>query len=87
MLKRLEKYRRSALIHVVAALHALRTLSDDLEDLRERVSAPDFTGSRIPVEVHMKSIRSGLERLKLGRVKAEEKREIAMDRILNGVMD
>jgi len=53
-----------------------------MEDLRERVAAPELIGSKIPVEVHMKSIRSGLERLKEGRVRSRQLQENAVNRAL-----
>ena len=82
LLKNLGMYRRKALTHVVAALQTLQAMSSDMEDIRDRVAAPELTGSKIPVEVHMKSIRSGLERLKEGRVRARRLEEEAMRRVL-----
>lgn len=82
LLKELGSYRSRALAHVVGALQALQTLSADMEELRERVAAPELTGEEIPVEVHVRSIRSGIERLNEGRVRAREKEEDAMKRIL-----
>ena len=82
MLKNLGSYRKQALAHVVAALQSLQSLSSDMEEIRERVAAPELTGSKIPVEVHMKSIRSGLERLKEGRVRAKRLEEDAIRRVL-----
>ena len=64
LLKELGSYRTRALAHVVGALQALQTLSADMEELRERVAAPELLGGDIPVEVHVRSIRSGIERLK-----------------------
>jgi hypothetical protein len=57
-------------------------MSEDMEDLRERVAAPELVGSSIPVEVHMKSIKGGLERLKQGRIKAQEREAEAVRRVL-----
>ncbi|KZP23892.1 hypothetical protein FIBSPDRAFT_889400, partial [Athelia psychrophila] len=82
LLKGLGDYRRRALVHVVAALTTLQAMSEDMEDMRERVAAPELVGSRVPVEVHIRSIRSGLERLKEGRVKAKEREEEAIRKIL-----
>jgi hypothetical protein len=82
LLKNLGGYRKRALVHVVTALQTLQAMSEDMEDLRERVAAPEIVGSSIPVEVHMKSIKSGLERLKEGRVKAREREEEAVRRVL-----
>ena len=65
-------YRDRALAHVVAALHMLETMAEDIEEtmardmeeLRERVASPQLVGETIPIDVHMKSLRSGLEKLK-----------------------
>lgn len=78
LLKELGSYRSRALAHVVGALQALQTLSADMEELRERVAAPELVGGEIPVEVHVRSIRSGIERLKEGRVRARDKEEEAV---------
>ena len=84
LLKNLGMYRKKALVHVVAALQTLQAMSSDMEDIRERVAAPELTGSKIPVEVHLKSIRSGLERLRGGRVRARKLEEEAMRQVLAG---
>ncbi|KAF7977164.1 hypothetical protein HWV62_4593 [Athelia sp. TMB] len=83
LLRGLGDYRKRALVHVIAALSTLQAMSEDMQDMRERVAAPQLAGSRVPVEVHIKSIRSGLERLKDGRVKAKEREEEAMRRVLS----
>ncbi|KAJ7126825.1 hypothetical protein C8R44DRAFT_779661 [Mycena epipterygia] len=82
LLKGLTEYRKQALVHVVSALQTLTQMSEDVENLRERVAAPELVGSRIPVEVHIKSIQGGLERLKEGRSKAKVKESEAMKKIL-----
>jgi hypothetical protein len=76
-LQQLDAYRKKALVHVVTALHALRELGDDLEELRGRVQTPEIAASRIPVHVHLTSIRHGMERLQMGRVRAERRKEEA----------
>jgi hypothetical protein len=75
LLQGLGVYRMQALQRVVDALEHLRVLSDDMEELRERVTAPRLGGESIPVEVHLGSIRIGMERLKDSRVRAREKEE------------
>ena len=67
LLNDLGNYRKQAVAHVKAALRALHTMSDDLEVLRERVAAPGLLEGKLPLHVHMESIRSGLERLQEGR--------------------
>ncbi|EJF64846.1 hypothetical protein BD309DRAFT_1003167 [Dichomitus squalens] len=82
LLRDLGEYRRRAAAHVAAAMHTLQAMGEDMEDLRERVSAPELVGDVVPVEVHMKSIRAGMDRLKEQRVKAKEREEMLMSRIL-----
>ncbi|KAJ3869156.1 hypothetical protein EV359DRAFT_76988 [Lentinula novae-zelandiae] len=82
LLNGLGEYRKQALVHVVSSLQTLRALSDDMEDIRERVSEPELASSHIPVEVHMNSIRIGLQRLKDSRVKAREREEEAIKKVL-----
>jgi hypothetical protein len=66
----------------VAALHTLQGMSHEMEDIRERVAAPDLAAPQIAPEVHMKSIQMGLERLKESRVRAKELDQKATRRIL-----
>ncbi|KAI0775061.1 hypothetical protein BD413DRAFT_532700 [Trametes elegans] len=82
LLRDLGEYRFRAAAHVAAAKQTLQAMGEDMEDLRERVAAPDIVGDRIPIEVHMRSIQSGLERLKEDRVKAKEREEQLMNKIL-----
>jgi hypothetical protein len=81
LLKELGTYRNRALAHVVAALQALETLQADMEELRERVATPEIAGEGIPLEVHVRSIRSGIERLSERRLEAREK-EANVERVL-----
>ena len=74
LLRHMGAYRTQALAHDIAALHALREMSDRMEDLRERVAAPELVGAEIPLEVHVHSIRAGLDRLKQGGLRASQKR-------------
>jgi len=71
LLRDLTSYREEALAHVGGALHTLKVMSGDMEDMRDRVAAPELTGSSIPVEVHMRSIAAGLARLQQGRMRAQ----------------
>ncbi|KAL0571604.1 hypothetical protein V5O48_010354 [Marasmius crinis-equi] len=75
LLKDLSSYRKQALLQVVTSLQVLRTMNDEMEELRERVAAPAQAGNRIPVEIQLRSISTGLERLKLSKLKAKEKEE------------
>ncbi len=82
LLRGVGRYRNRALAHVVTAQQTLETMAEEMEELRERVAAPELVGNAIPVEVHMKSIRSGLERLKERRIGAKHLEEQIQNRIL-----
>ncbi|PFH53158.1 hypothetical protein AMATHDRAFT_73706 [Amanita thiersii Skay4041] len=83
LLKNLGVYRRKALAHVTAALETLQAMSDDMEDLRERVATPELVGPSIPMEVHVKSIQNGIERLQEGRNRAKRIEADAVRRVLD----
>ncbi|KAG2112783.1 hypothetical protein BD769DRAFT_1630136 [Suillus cothurnatus] len=62
LLKDLGNYRKYAHAHVVAALQTLHSMSGDMEDLRQRVAAPELASDRcIPLHVHIESIQNGLQ--------------------------
>lgn len=82
LLKGVSGYRDRALAHVVAALQMLATMAEDMEELRERVAAPELVGDAIPIDVHMKSLRIGLERLKTRRTGAKELEEQIVKQVL-----
>ena len=82
LLKNVEGYRKKALAHVVATLQTLHTLDADMEELRTRVAAPEIVGDRIPIEVHVKSIKAGLERLKEGQIRASLRQGESINKIL-----
>jgi hypothetical protein len=83
LLKDLGNYRKYAHAHVVAALQTLHSMSGDMEDLRQRVAAPELASDRrIPLHVHIESIQNGLQRLQEGRVRTREMEEDAMARVL-----
>lgn len=68
LLNNISNYRKMALLRVTSTMLQLRQLSSDLDDLRDRVAAPPLVGedsdeSGIPIEVHIESIRKGVERL------------------------
>lgn len=83
LLKDLSNYRKYAHAHVVAALQTLHSMSEDMEDLRQRVAAPGLASDRrIPLRVHIESIQNGLQRLHEGRVRSKDMEEDAMTRVL-----
>ncbi|KAJ3528845.1 hypothetical protein NM688_g7937 [Phlebia brevispora] len=67
VLKELRSYRTDVKGHVGNSAQAVQTLTEDLEDLRARVAVPALVEERIPVEVQLRSIKTGLERLVMGR--------------------
>ena len=82
LLKNVDKYRRKALGHVAATLETIQTLDADMEELRTRVAAPDIVGDKIPIEVHIKSIQAGVDRLKEGQMRAALRQEERLGKIL-----
>ena len=82
LLNNVGEYRRRATAHVTAALQTLQGMSEDMEDLRERAAAPELMGEKIPVEVHMKSIKTGLQRLQADRERSKAREEEVLRRIL-----
>ncbi|KAJ3804359.1 hypothetical protein F5876DRAFT_53496 [Lentinula aff. lateritia] len=81
LLRGIGLYRKQALAHVVSALQILRALSDDMEDMRERMVIPDLVGAQIPLEVQIGSIQLGVQRLRDSKVLAKEKEEGAMQSV------
>jgi len=82
LLKNVDKYRRKAMVHVAATLETLHTLDADMEELRTKVAAPNIVGDKIPIEVQIKSIKAGVDRLKEGQTKASLRQGERLDRML-----
>jgi hypothetical protein len=83
LMNRVGDWRKRAQVHIIATLQALDSMSEDMEDLRERVAQPELIGENIPPEVHMKSIQAGLDRLKVDRKQAKEREEENLRTMLN----
>ncbi|KAG1859440.1 hypothetical protein C8R48DRAFT_748600 [Suillus tomentosus] len=83
LLKDLRDYWKYARVHVLAALQTLNLMSEDMEDLRQRVVDPELSDRRIPLQVHIESIENGLQRLQEGRIRAKMREEDLMTRVLN----
>ena len=77
-----DSYRRKALAHVVATLEILRVLDAGIEDLRIRVATPNIVGDKIPLEVQIKSIKAGVDRLKEVQTVASLKQGQKLNRML-----
>ena len=82
LLKNVENYRKKAKAHVVSTLQTLQTLDADMEELRTRVAAPEIVGDKIPIEVHVMSIKAGVERLKDGQIRASLSQRDIHDKVL-----
>lgn len=87
ILKNVGTYRNQARTHVVATLQTLQSLSEDMEELRERVATPGLVGERVPLEVQMKSIQYGLDRLKENRIRARRSHEAALQEVIGSGLD
>lgn len=85
LLSNISVYRKRALALISRSLVQLQTMQSDLEDLRDRVAEPGLLDSagagaeldadaaveRIPLEVHIQSIRRGVDRLNEGMSRAK----------------
>ncbi|EJU02484.1 hypothetical protein DACRYDRAFT_79306 [Dacryopinax primogenitus] len=73
LLANIDVYRIRAAKYITGTLFQLQQLSSDLEALRDRMVAPLLSSSdtHIPLEVHISSIRKGIERLTEGRAQAK----------------
>ena len=69
ILRQLGTYRKMAWAHVSGTVVQLQAMAAGLEDLRERVAAPDIVGVRkeVPLRVHVENIHLGVERLESQR--------------------
>ncbi|KAG0640912.1 hypothetical protein HOY80DRAFT_883988 [Tuber brumale] len=92
LLANVATYRSKALAHVSASLIRLQQMQSDLEDLRDRVAQPAMlrdaqgegeTIGEIPLEVHVESIRKGVERLNRGRERVKGKENDYVRKVLS----
>ena len=75
LLSHVGEYRAAAFAHVSGTILKLQAMSVELEELRTRVDAPGLAKGmqkEVPLEVHIESIRLGVERLEQGRAKARQ---------------
>ncbi|KAJ3554156.1 hypothetical protein NM688_g3253 [Phlebia brevispora] len=72
VLKDLGNYRTEAKNHIGTSVQTVQALTEDMEDLRARVAAPAIVEDRVPVEVQLRSIQAGLERLSIGRRRVQK---------------
>jgi len=69
LLQQVGIYRKNAMAHVSGTILKLQAIGANLEDLRERVGAPELLRDKasIPLSVHIENIQLGVERLEEGR--------------------
>ena len=77
LLRQLGEYRTQAFAHVSGTILKLQAMGAELEELRTRVDAAGLEKEyghkkEVPLEVHIESIRLGVERLEEGRARARE---------------
>lgn len=84
LLKHVKIYRQTAWAHVSGTILRLQAIGAGLEDLRERVAAPELLRDRIhiPLSVHIENIERGVERLEAGRLKARQLEERQVKQVL-----
>ena len=69
LLRQVGTYRKMAWAHISGTVLQLQSMAAGLEDLRERVAAPEVVGVReeVPLRVHIENIHLGVERLESQR--------------------
>ena len=85
VLKDVGAYRRLAWAHVSGTIIKLQAIAANLEDLRERVARPEIVGIReeIPLEMHVREIVMGVERLEAVREEGRRVEGQKLQSILN----
>lgn len=88
LLRQVGQYRSQAFAHVSGTILKLQAMGAELEELRTRVDAAGLEsgvkGSKeVPLEVHIESIRLGVERLEEGRQRAREVEKGYVRRVLD----
>jgi hypothetical protein len=76
LLRQVGTSRQTAWNFLQATLVRLQEIASGLEDLRERVAAPEIIGTDIPLQQHIHVIQMGVERLESQR---ENSRELQME--------
>ncbi|KAG9248490.1 hypothetical protein BJ878DRAFT_412671 [Calycina marina] len=74
LLQQVGVYRKNAMLHVTEAILKLQEIGTGLEDLRERVGAPELLRDRteIPLSVHIENIQLGVARLEERRLSSRK---------------
>ena len=91
LLRQVGEYRKIAWAHVSATILKLQSMGAELEELRTRVGSAelqrDYGKEAVPLEMHIESIRMGVERLEAGREKAREVERGHVRRVLGDGSD
>ncbi|KAG0652031.1 hypothetical protein D0Z07_0909 [Hyphodiscus hymeniophilus] len=74
LLQHVGVYRKTAYAHISGTILRLQAIGAGLEDLRERVGAPELLRDRahVPLSVHIENIQLGVERLESSRQNARK---------------
>lgn len=74
LLHQVNLYRKSAVNHVSTTIVKLQEIQTGIEDLRERVGAPELLRgkAKVPLSVHIENIQRGVERLEGQRDEARK---------------
>ena len=83
LLREVSLYRRTAWAHVSGTMLKLQGIAAGLEDLRERVGAPDVLGTDVPLRQHVETIQMGVERLERQREESRRVEAEAYRRVLD----
>lgn len=88
LLRRVETHRTDAVKQVMALVMELQDIQVKLEDLRDRVAAPELTRGMpngLPLSVHIETIERGVERLEGARRRIGVAEEERVREVLKGV--
>jgi len=85
LLRQVSVYRKTAWDHVSGTVLKLQSIAAGLDDLRERVSAPDVLGPRadVPLRTHIQHIQLGVDRLESQRLEGRKIEGEAHRRVLD----
>ncbi|KAF2177641.1 hypothetical protein K469DRAFT_719561 [Zopfia rhizophila CBS 207.26] len=86
LLKQVGMYRKVAWSHVTATLLKLQSIAAGLENLRDRVAAPEVVGWRedVPLAYHVEVIERGVDRLREVRGETRRLEHEGIRKILDG---
>ena len=74
LLHQVNQYRKTAVNHVSSTIIKLQEIAAGIEDLRERVGAPELLRgkAKVPLSVHIENIQRGVDRLEIQRDEARK---------------